>query len=471
MLPGVRFLTPPWSDLDDSLLACLRVALLETSIADALDGATPISLAGLTALAQKDLRLLTRTPPDIPDIDAGRLAEVSVRRLLDNPGWGELRAIRMIHSLVISAVSSLTDLVPSRGGNTSWQDRLEWDLQFRLLYLAGQPWEPYVEDMGVSVDRALTTCPRLFRDLEVARLRLTGLSLRQAGAKVKPRISGERVRVICSGLAQTLPSIVSKDLLDPRRLSKRHIEASASVVRRKVIQEPGISWPELATMTGLDPATLVAFLGPQGRKFVRGAPSPRRVRGKVWSNEDILTALRNAATYAYPLRAQDYDELLSENAILGPKAQSVMLRFGGWREACDAAGVVAGRRDIQRVYDRKWAASEIAEVVARFLLDPALTSTVADYDRWARRQIKRGDEVPSEAHLRQRFGGWKSILDVGLDIIASEGSLEAHAALCTAILEEKVSRRSPAHQTSSGNRQVSRGRANKRTPAFRGSRQ
>jgi hypothetical protein len=134
-------------------------------------------------------------------------------------------------------------------------------------------------------------------------------------------------------------------------------------------------------------------------------PATRKLQPRPTSREDALAALRRASTYAFPLTISEYRHLVEVGEVDGPSVPWIMQLLGGWKQACDAAGVECGQPR-RRGYESAWSDDDILWYVAEYVTTPGSRATFAGYDEW------RNDarpEAPSGALIRQRLGGWRTV--------------------------------------------------------------
>lgn len=133
--------------------------------------------------------------------------------------------------------------------------------------------------------------------------------------------------------------------------------------------------------------------------------NPSGFSEQVWSDEEILEAIRTTATFAYPVSGVDYDRLLLSGEVRGPSVARIVQRFGNWGNACRCAGVepTPPRRPH---YQSKWTDEDLLAFVRDYLHAPGSSGTFAGYDPW-RREV--ACSAPSSALLRARLGSWGDI--------------------------------------------------------------
>ena len=142
-----------------------------------------------------------------------------------------------------------------------------------------------------------------------------------------------------------------------------------------------------------------------------------RYSGNHWSNEEVLSAIRSAALYEFPLTIRTYAELLDVGQIQGPSVPRICQRFGTWTAVCDAADVVA--HPARRAnYQSKWTDDDLLSIVRRYLGDVAWPGTIANFDEWRRANVPEG---PSSTTLRSRFGTWTEIKRRALNLDQTHG--------------------------------------------------
>ncbi len=163
---------------------------------------------------------------------------------------------------------------------------------------------------------------------------------------------------------------------------------------------PGSSAEEFKVGTGISTTTGKTLGGEAFERFV--------IRENTWAKRsedaDLLNALRQAATYEYPLSANKFTELTQLGEIDAPSAQTVIIRFGSWNAACKIAGV-EGHEPPSDHYIRKWSDRDMWLIVERFLLLDGHRASYQDFEIWLSSQ----DDLPSAARVRQVLGGWAGI--------------------------------------------------------------
>jgi hypothetical protein len=166
---------------------------------------------------------------------------------------------------------------------------------------------------------------------------------------------------------------------------------------------PGVNMEQLAARFSVSPQKLRRSIHPGIRKFVM---SPRKTGTNSMAEMEILEALRQAATYEYPLSGPGFDDLVAQDLIRCVSRVRVMQIFGTWSNACDKAGVESIAA-VRPYYDRIWTENDLWEYVIDFLLTPEIGASVGSYDTWAKE--KPGDR-PSVGTLRNYLGPWSEVV-------------------------------------------------------------
>lgn len=215
-------------------------------------------------------------------------------------------------------------------------------------------------------------------------------------------ISGERVRQIADAYMNKESRGLRKEASDRRR----HANAVAAV-KTYAAEHVQASIPEIVRETGrhLDADGVIEALGKDEalRRPMR-ASTGKSVR---FTDEDCLAALRKAASDedgkpTVPVSAGRYSKIIKD----GPSPQTLILRYGSWRAACEAAGVKSSASARQAgTWKKGWSDDELRSYVSRFFTEVGPTGTTTDYVKWA----KTVEGAPSLITVRNRLGRWTSI--------------------------------------------------------------
>jgi len=118
-----------------------------------------------------------------------------------------------------------------------------------------------------------------------------------------------------------------------------------------------------------------------------------------WSDEDVLTALQEAATYEFPLSGNKYDLLVVAGQVSGPRSPTIRRRYGSWEAACAAAGV-------EHEVVMRYSTAEVLNAVATYLAKSDRPTTKG-YTEWAAGNIRPGLNV-----VYERFGSWDEAIQL-----------------------------------------------------------
>lgn len=134
-----------------------------------------------------------------------------------------------------------------------------------------------------------------------------------------------------------------------------------------------------------------------------------RVQAKKYSSEELLGSLKSAAAeVAENLSKDAYDAFQAEAPDLSggrpaPGSQVMMIRFGSWRGALEAAGLPSNPRSgPAKTYDPEKA----LEAIVAAWRETGKPPKVAAYEAWAQQASGR----PSSATVRKLMGSWDELL-------------------------------------------------------------
>lgn len=189
------------------------------------------------------------------------------------------------------------------------------------------------------------------------------------------------------------------------QLRSQTADRAAERVTNFLFENPGLTLQEVAEATGCS-SSFIRRTVPSlaGRLTVPKESEGRAASGRAWSDAQILEAIRHAATYEYPITANRFEQLRSIGEISAPSVPLVHMRFGGWRPACEAAGVESGET-MRDNYESKWTDADLLHFAGQFLAHDTSNGTFADFEKWLGRDADR----PSGATVRNRLGGWNDI--------------------------------------------------------------
>ena len=139
-----------------------------------------------------------------------------------------------------------------------------------------------------------------------------------------------------------------------------------------------------------------------------------------WSEEATFKALREAATYEWPLSRGAYQGLLDSGEVAGPSVARIEQVYG-WATACHRAGVESPGRE-GRVYQSTWTDEDLWHYAAEYVKHTGPAAPFQGYQRW---RADHAPEAPSSGVLRNRLGKWNDVRRT----ILLEGALVEHDAL------------------------------------------
>lgn len=282
---------------------------------------------------------------------------------------------------------------------------------------------PLVSD-GLSVDQILQStglsesAVREARNAWMVNERTAGTSLRAIAEIVGVSPEAVRRSIKRSGGPD---SAQVRELKADRQAD--HVRQLRGLIRRIVISMPGASVVEIAQEADIDENDVRPNLTRLGTKLVHDFGTTGS--SPLWTDEQLLQALRIASTKSTPLSVAAYDALVAQNQIDGPTGQTFYKRFGSWKEACEEAGVSCGeaKRDS---YTREWSEADLRAVVVHFLFSPEHDGNMASLEKWLEEQL----HAPSIATIRKRLGKWRSIKQKAIEEIVATGRLAELCDLC-----------------------------------------
>ena len=248
------------------------------------------------------------------------------------------------------------------------------------------------------------------RDKRILELRRSGKTLEEIGQDVG--VTRERVRQIVSKLAPKEVFPTPKKVRDAEKNSSR----------KEISREISIRWSNYKHFTIEDLAkefslTTSEILGLLNRVQITYLKANKKSHvPQIWTSDECLRVLREAATFAFPLTILEYRKLVDSNTIEGPTTAIFNARFGSWTAACAAAGVETG--SALREYDSSWSDAEILLEVRRFMWETREVGwSPENYEKWRQSQDAA---IPSFALIRMRLGAWSQVRVMALDFETNE---------------------------------------------------
>lgn len=219
---------------------------------------------------------------------------------------------------------------------------------------------------------------------------------------------GKSISDIASSLG--VPTGQVESLLAPRtddartetgRLRSHSADLATERVKAFLCENPGLTLEEVAEATGCSTSFVRRSCPSLARRLTVDG---RAGSEKVWSDEQILEVIRRAATYEYPITVKQFEHLRSIGEIAAPSAPLVYTRFGGWRAACEAAGVESGET-LRDSYESRWTDADLLRFAGQFLADESSDGTFGGFEIWLSLDVDR----PSAPTMRNRLGRWSDI--------------------------------------------------------------
>ena len=274
--------------------------------------------------------------------------------------------------------------------------------------------EEFLSSYGYQFDENIFEDDLVVRKIRVLELRMNGLTLDEIGKQFG--VTRERIRQILKKafkLVERDPSLGDKGFSEifaekthsakgeHRRIEQERRDSIDSRVRIFLNSKPGATYLEISQELGISEQDLRQCLQPQTTKFI-WTEARENVNESPYSDEAILEALRLAEAFESPISAPVYRDLVERGLVNGPGPQTVALRFGSWKRACELAEVTYNE-SVRTSYERQWTESEMLESVIEFLLNKSYGKGIQSYDEW---RIETMSNAPSGAHVRKHFDTW-----------------------------------------------------------------
>jgi DNA-binding transcriptional ArsR family regulator len=256
----------------------------------------------------------------------------------------------------------------------------------------------------------------------VVQKRNDGASLRQIADEVG--LTYQRISQLLRGVGLTGPSEAHTRLRDQGRLEEAlQAERLRELIRDVAKSMPGLGVDEVARELGVSQSVVRRHLTRMGSKLV--CDTSRSGQKAIWSNEQLLDALRIASTKSTPLTVTAYDTLVTQKQVEGPTGQVFYTRFGSWLEACEAAGVESGER-LRDSYLRGWLNADLEALVVEFLFSIERDGSFGDFGSW----LQERPDSPSAATVRNRLGTWNEMKRKAIEQIVASGRLSELLDVC-----------------------------------------
>jgi lambda repressor-like predicted transcriptional regulator/DNA-binding transcriptional regulator YdaS (Cro superfamily) len=257
------------------------------------------------------------------------------------------------------------------------------------------------------------------RDALIVELRKQGLTLDAIGMRVN--LTRERVRQVLRRDALGLSSGAIKQ--GQERL-KSHLKV---IDHERIFSLISANWTSYCRMTFADLAKLIGISESKLKQsispiqYVYLQANQVSTIARLWTDEQCIQSLRDAATFEFPLTVLKYRRLIESGTVKGPTVALFWQRFGSWVNACDLAGVENG--EAQREYDRNWTDKELLRFVRWFMFQREDGRwSIENFETWS-----KGPDVsgPSTGLLRLRLGTWSQIRVLALELQLPEFTMHA----------------------------------------------
>ena len=261
------------------------------------------------------------------------------------------------------------------------------------------------------------------RDQKIIELRKEGMTLDKIGKEVS--ITRERVRQILNKFAPEIDTEEIKQLREAQLIDDYH---SRNLEIHRMISENWIEYQflkfqDLAEKFGVAPWKIRQCLSRVQYVYIQANEEPNI--GQIWTDEQCIQSLREAATFEFPLTVLKYRRLIDSGTVKGPTTALLLQRFGSWVNACELAGVEYG--EARREYDRNWTDGELLRFVRWFMHQRSDGKwSIENFETWSKDPEVSG---PSTALLRLRLGTWSQMRVLALELPLPEFNMHAFASL------------------------------------------
>ena len=244
------------------------------------------------------------------------------------------------------------------------------------------------------------------RNYKMLLMRVAGATLDEIGTDFE--FTRERVRQILKQVTGGKDKELLKDMKSVRQQADL---SKVDAVSKVILEHPCITIAELAEKCNV-PLDEVKPLVAKGVSKLVSDFKPAKEHAKTWSNEQVMTALREASTHYFPLGKAEYDSLIELKEIEGPSSALIWMRFGSWSKACELAGVEC--HAVREHYQKTWSRAELLTYISRFLVSKDFSSSIGSYEIWKAAETVK---TPSGQLLRVEFGSWQNVVQAGLLVL------------------------------------------------------
>jgi predicted DNA-binding protein YlxM (UPF0122 family) len=360
----------------------------------------------------------------IGTILVSQLTELTVSDVSELKHVGKERLENLLKELELITTSTLRPPEASLPYQQENRYNLEQSVVLSILNQAN--WQDqFLISYGFPFDESIFEDEMVSRKIRILGLRMNGYSLAEIGKQYD--VSRERIRQIIHHtykLVETDPSLEGKSFseflewktnsakYEQRRIKQEEAENIDKLVRNYLNSAPGASYSEIASVLFLDISQIQNSIQPQTAKFIFTETNENSVES-LFSDDAILEALKLAEAFESPISARRYRELVERGFVVGPGPQTVAIRFGSWKKACELAEV-SYNEAVRSNYDTQWHESEMLLYVIEFLINKSFGRGIVSYDEW---RIETMSDAPSGAHLRKHFGTWSNTKNKALNFM------------------------------------------------------
>ena len=360
----------------------------------------------------------------IGSILVSQLNELTVSDVSDLKHVGKERLENLLKELELITTSTLRPLEASLPYQEENRYTLEQSVVLSILNETN--WQDqFLVSNGFPFDESIFEDEMVSRKIRILGLRMNGYSLAEIGKQYD--LSRERIRQIIHRtykLVETDPSLECKSFseflewktnstkYEEQRIKQEEADHIDKLVRNYLNSAPGASYSEIASELLLDISQIQNSIQPQTAKFILTETSENSVES-LFSDDAILEALKLAEAFESPISARRYRELVELGFVIGPGPQTVAIRFGSWKKACELAEV-SYYEAVRSNYDTQWHESEMLLYVIDFLINKSFGRGIVSYDAW---RIETMSNAPSGAHLRKHFDTWSNTKNKALSFM------------------------------------------------------
>jgi methylphosphotriester-DNA--protein-cysteine methyltransferase len=232
------------------------------------------------------------------------------------------------------------------------------------------------------------------RAREMSGMRWQGASLQQIGDAFG--LTRERARQIVK--ASDGPT--AEEVLEIQRRSRdAESIALARRIRQVAARHPGLTSRQLAEQMRVSSTLVRRALGTDASRLLVHPVSPRQ----AIPAEKMLEDLRRAAALVDgPLTAAGYER--ARRRFDGTSTAWVGRAFGGWTQACQAAGVTPGKRR-RDSYRRRWSREDVVALARAYLSQEDSPGSYVGFVAF----LKATPGAPSGPTARQLVGPWNDL--------------------------------------------------------------